>query len=164
MLDKYFQKPVFWDYVLVSILIIGLKILYYLDCITIPELELLLSLSSDIANVSFTSAGFIITLVTVIITFKSNSHVTKENYKESDTVFELFFASDLYYETVKHFKNCVKSLVIVAVVGYVLKLINHDLRCEFLFLYCSSGLLVILLSLWRCLLILSKIVKMQRQD
>ncbi|WP_321306225.1 hypothetical protein [Marinifilum fragile] len=161
MLDKYFQKPVFWDYTITAILIIGVKVLYYTGKINPPKLEILLSLSSDIAGVSFTSAGFIITLVTVIITFKSNTKATKSYNTKSNSVFELFFASNLYFETVIHFKNCVKSLIFVSVVGFILQLLNRNSQQEILFIYCASGILIILLSLWRCLLILSKIVKMQ---
>ena len=60
---------------------------------------------SDLANTGFTSAGFILTILTVIITFKSASRISKQNYQEDNTVFELFFASDLYFETVKILKT-----------------------------------------------------------
>ncbi len=164
MMDGYFKRPVFWDYCIAIIAVTICKVLLCYGKINLPAETKILSISSDISGIGFTSAGFIITLVTVLITFKSGSKVKKDNYNSSNSVFELFFASDLYFETVKHLKNCIKSLIVLSVLGYALKLfINHNIK-EILFLFCISGILIVALTLWRCLLIMTKILNLQKEE
>lgn len=162
ILDKYFKRPVFWDYFLVTILEIVLITLYAKGSLFLPTNELVYSMVSDFSNISLTSAGFILTLFTVLITFKSGSKITKANYTEDNTVFELFFASDLYHETIRHLKNCVKSLIVVSIVGYTLKLSIYISYVKYIHFFNVGSVVIIALSLWRCLLILTKIVKIQK--
>ena len=163
MLDKYFKHPLFWDYMLVTIAIGIIKSLLYFNKISLPCNSILLSISSDISGISFTSAGFIITLTTVLITFKSNNKVKKESPDPSNTIFELFFATNLYFETIKHLKNCVKSLIFISVSGYSIKLfVSYNLD-EYLFLFCCVGITIITVTLWRCLLVLTKIMNLQKE-
>ncbi|MFZ6050756.1 hypothetical protein [Halocola ammonii] len=164
MIDKYFKHPVWWDlcvsFVVLAVLMLCLKI----DFIALPEKSRVLSVSGDIPPISFTAAGFIITLLAILITFKINTTASKKNYSESNSVFELFFVSDLYIETVKQFKKCIKSLIVVALSGYLLKLINSWKEVEVLFFYSVAGVIIISLTLWRCLLILNKILNLQGQE
>jgi len=164
MIDKYFKNPVLWDYLIALVVVSLIKLLLHLDKISVPNNNTIFSISSDVSNISFTSAGFIITLVTVLITFKSGSRITKDKYDSSNSIFELFFVSELYFETVKHLKNCIKSLIVLSVLGYMIKLFVSCNKDEFLFLYCAAGILVIAITLWRCLLILTKILNLQRQQ
>ena len=127
----------------------------------LPDYDRSLSVTSDLANVGLTSAGFILTLLTVLITFKSSSKVNKRNYSEDESVFELFFASELYFTTVGILKNCIKSLILISVIGYSLKLGIAEEILNYLFFYNVFGLIVISLTLFRCLLILTKVLKMQ---
>lgn len=163
MLDLYFKKPLFWDYLigLIALTISYILVHYYIW--VIPE-ESNASVSSDLANISLTSSGFILTLLTILITFKSGSNITKENYKKAESVFDLFFASALYFETVKHLKNCIKSLIIISIVGFSLKLGLIREFSHLMFFYNIFGLIIIVLTLWRCLLILSKILEMQKRE
>lgn len=164
ILDKYFHRPLFWDYSIAIIIVALVKLLLTVERIKIPKEESLFSISSDIANVSFTSAGFIITLVTVLVTFKSNTSITKNNYTPSNTLFEMFYASDLYFETIKQFMKCIKSLILISISCYFIKLFISYNKAEILFLFCSAGIFIVTITLWRCLLILSKILKLQKQE
>ncbi|WP_418650140.1 hypothetical protein [Tenacibaculum aestuariivivum] len=118
-------------------------------------------MTSDLSNIGLTCTGFILTLLTVLITFKSSSKVSKENYSNENSLFEMFFASDLYFMTVKILKNCIKSLIFISVFGYSLKLGLKQEYLKFTFFYNVLGLTVLALTLWRCLMILTKILKMQ---
>jgi hypothetical protein len=164
ILDKYFHRPIFWDYTVASIIAAIVELLLTVDQIEIPKEESVFSISSDISNISFTSAGFIITLVTVLVTFKSNTNITKKNYSSSNTLFEMFYASDLYFETIRQFIKCIKSLILVSISCYFIKLFVSSNKTEILFLFCSAGIFVVTITLWRCLLILSKILKLQKQE
>lgn len=161
ILDKYFKQPLFWDYLIsLSITVIFIA-LYKYNSINLPKIDRSISITSDLSNVGLTSAGFILTLLTVLITFKSGTKITKENYTDNNTIFELFFASNLYFQTIKILKNCIKSLIFISVFGYCLKIGLTQNKLQFTFFYNIFGLTIITLTLWRCLLILAKILKMQ---
>lgn len=171
MLDKYFHYPLLID-LLVSVLVsIGCFILLKYSFISLPNSELLLSTTSDIANVSFTSAGFVLTFLTLLVSFKSstkpfkknNTKSLEDNYKD-ETLFNLFLSSSLYNETIKHLKNGVKELIIVAISGYAFKLTLPLNFVEVLFYFNIIGLVLIALVLWRCLLVLSGVLKVQNID
>lgn len=162
MLDAYFKKPVFWDFLTALIITAIIAFLCFKGLFDLPKDNYTLDMASDLSNVSLTSAGFILTLLTVLITFKSGSNLTKEKSSESNTLFELFFTSPLYFETVKHLKNCIKSLIVIAIIGFSLKLgLTKEFR-EYIFFFNIIGLIIIVMTLWRCLLILSKILEMQK--
>jgi|SRR5665647_959025 len=163
MLDKYFKRPILWDYLIgVSVTAIAFILNFY-EYIEIPEEKYIMPMSSDLSTISITSSGFILTLLTVLITFKSNSQINKNNYSDSNTTFELFFASDLYIDTIKHLKNCVKSLIIIAVLGYLLKMLLNSNSYYWIYYFNLFSLFIIVLTLWRCLLILTAIFNMQKE-
>lgn len=162
MLDIYFRRPVFYDYV-ISIIVNILLFLFFLnEHINLPKNERSLSMTSDLANVGLTSAGFILTLFTVLITFKSSSKINKNEYSDDASLFDLFFASDLYFITVRILKNCIKSLILISVIGFTLKLGLPKACLKYVFFYNVFGLIIIVLTLYRCLLILTKILKIQK--
>jgi len=161
ILDKYFKRPILYDYLLSLIVAIILFVIYNKEIINLPKNERTISMTSDLANVGLTSAGFILTLLTVLITFKSSTKINKDNYKNDDSLFDLFFASDLYFTTVRILKNCIKSLILISVIGYSLKLGMPKDYLKYVFFYNVFGLIIISLTLYRCLLILTKVLKMQ---
>ncbi len=164
ILDRYFRHPIFYDFLssitVAILLIVGLRN----GKIVAPSTELLYSMVSDLSTVSLTLAGFLLTLITVLISFKSTNRVDRDNIKESDTVFDIFFASALYFETIKHLKSGVVSLVFVAVVGYILKLSLAKEMAYYLLPFNAAGLIVVVFSLLRGVIILTHIVKMQKEQ
>ena len=113
---RYFEKPILWDYCLLVLINIILCFLVNCGILIIPEDEYSLSMTSDIANIGFTSAGFVLTFLTLLITFKSSSTISNETDYETDTLFNLFLTTGLYDETIKHLKNAVKSLIFMAMI------------------------------------------------
>ena len=162
MIDKYFIRPIFWDYLLSVIGIASAVLLKDKGVITLPKEEYVYSIISDLSTVSLTMVGFILTLVTVLVSFKSSSKIESENSKEKDSVFDIFFASRLYFDTIRHLKNGIKSLTLVALTGYTLKLTVDHLKYEILFLFCFGAIVVIIMTIGRSLLILSQIIKIQQ--
>lgn len=164
LLNKYFQRPLFWDY-FICLLILTISV--YLNkeqILDLPGANDSISVTTDVTTISLTLSGFILTLLTVLITFKSGSHIKKIEPENSETIFNLFFASPYYFETVKHLKNCIKSLIFIAVVGFCIKLfLNQNLK-SYSFFFNEIGLTIIILSVWRCLLILSKILDFQKEE
>src|SRR5690606_26011444 len=129
LLNKYFQRPLFWDYSLCFLICIISIYLYKKNILDLPPAADSISVTTDVTTISLTLSGFILTLLTVLITFKSGSHIKKIEPENSETIFNLFFASSYYFETIKHLKNCIKSLIFVAIVGFGIKLfLNQDLK------------------------------------
>ena len=163
MLHKYFEKPVFWDYFLALLLVIIALLLDYFNFFSIPNPNTIQEIVSDLSTVSFTSAGFILTFITLLITFKGNSRITKDDVGSRTTIFDAFFTSELYDKTINKLKDAVKSLILVALMGYVVKLILVTYYTETNFLYCIYALVIIVLTLWRTLVILTNILNMQNE-
>ncbi|WP_289045433.1 hypothetical protein [uncultured Olleya sp.] len=168
MLDKYFNYPLLIDTLLSVFAYILCLVLLRYSIIILPSTDLLLSTTSDIANVSFTSAGFVLTFLTLLVSFKSSKKPFKKNKNKSlednykdETLFNLFLSSNLYNETIRHLKNGVKELIIVAIIGYTLKLTLPIKFIDVLFYFNICGLVLIALVLWRCLLVLSGVLKVQ---
>jgi hypothetical protein len=161
MINTYFKHPVIWDCCIGTVL--SLLSFFFLkrNILILPKEEYILSIASDLSTIALTLAGFILTLLTVLITFKSSSKVTKESNPENESLLDLFFATDLYFQTVKHFKNCVKSLIFIAIFGYSLKLGLSEKSYSYIYYFNVFSLVIIVLTLWRSILVLSKIIKMQ---
>ena len=165
LLDKYFTRPVFWDYVIATILVVLASFFNYNGFFCFPSDTDSLDIATDLTNIGLTSSGFILTLLTVMITFKSSSSsLNKQNITDSNSIFELFFVSDLYFETVKHLKNCFKSMIVISVVGFFFKIVISETYRYFFFFYNIICLTIIAMTLWRCILILSKVLDMQSKN
>ena len=164
MIDKYFKRPIFWD-CLLGILISGIIIfLVRKTAFQVPKDETILSIVSDLSTIALTLSGFILTLLTVLISFKSTAKSKKDINFGSDTLYEIFYSTDLYFETVRHLKNAIIGLTFTAIIGYSLKLTLVSEYYIVIFAFNLFSLIIILLTLCRCLLILSKIIKIQKEN
>ncbi|TSD63974.1 hypothetical protein FFF34_015540 [Inquilinus sp. KBS0705] len=164
MINSYFRRPLVWDYTL-ALAVCGTT--YYLchkNILILPKPQYTITTASDLSTIALTLAGFILTLLTVLITFKSGSSIDNRSKMDDHTVFEIFFATNLYFETVKHLKNCVKSLTIISVIGYSLKLFLNEDNHKYIYFFNVLGLIIIALTLWRSLLILTKIINLQKTE
>jgi hypothetical protein len=164
ILDLYFRRPVLIDYILGLSASAALYLIWFNTCFDIPSGERLTAMTSDLSNIGLTSCGFILTLLTVLITFKSTVGINKKDYSNDNSLFQLFFVSDLYFITVRILKNCIKSLIVTSVFGYAFKLGLPKEDLHYLFYFNSFVLIIITLTLYRCLLILTKILNMQTSE
>ncbi|QHS55558.1 hypothetical protein GWR56_08385 [Mucilaginibacter sp. 14171R-50] len=161
-MNQYFRRPLICDYTIGLTLCTVCFYFYRSSYISLPKEQFTVSTASDLSTIALTLAGFILTLLTVLITFKSGSTIKKDTNIDEETVFEIFFATDLYFETVKHLKNCVKSLTVISVIGYSLKLFLNEGSQKFIYFFNILGLVIIALTLWRSLLILTRIINLQK--
>lgn len=164
MLDRYFRNPLLYDYSLGLLISISILYIYIRGYFKLPKIEYTLSTSSDLSTISLTLAGFILTLLTILITFKAGSKIDKSVNPEKQTIFDLFFVTNLYFETTKHLKNCIKSLLFISVLGYSLKLLLSESLLKYLFFSNSLGLVILVLTLLRSLLILTRIIDLQKDN
>ena len=163
MLNFYFKRPILSDYAIASLVVIIAVFLLGSNCLSLPNADRLFSTVSDMSTIALTMAGFILTLSTVLISFKSTNNIDKGNVQQSDKVFDLFFASKLYFETIKILNNAIKSLSTIALLGYILKLSLSESYLSHLYLFCIFGIVIIVLTVIRCVIILTTIVKMQEE-
>lgn len=163
MIDAYYKRPLFYDYCLAVLLGGLLYWLYFRHTITLPSNDVNVSMATDIATIALTLAGFILTLLTVLITFKTAAKIPNASNQEELPLFDLFFSTRYYYDTVDLLKGAIKSLVFVSILGFSLKLVMRGDAIAYLFFGNVIGLVIIVATLLRSLLILTKIVNLQKE-
>ncbi|QHS56937.1 hypothetical protein GWR56_15795 [Mucilaginibacter sp. 14171R-50] len=162
MVDWYFKRALLVDY-FISAVVSGIAYcFYYRYNFAIPENEVLLSLTGDLSTISLTFAGFILTLLTILITFKTTAHIPTDENQHLIPLFDIFFYTPLYFTTITLLKNAIKSLIVIAMIGYVLKLVLHSTTIRYLIFFDIVSICVITLTLWRNLTILTLIMALQR--
>lgn len=159
ILNFYFRFPVAIDFA-IGIGIVFL-INYYVNQkqLTIPEKQLILDYASETTTVLLTLAGFILTFLTVLITFKTSSTTLPSN----PSIMEAFCNSSLYKETTRQLKNCIKSLIFLTMVIYMLRFINI-LGLWITYYWVIFSIIVLLLTILRSLFILDNILKFHTED
>lgn len=162
LINFYFKAPIFWDYFISLIIILILIYLVGTGKIEIPNYNTLNNLITDISNISFTSTGFILTILTVLITFKANSN-KKNKLNEYNSALGIFFHTPLYKSSTNYLSNCIKSLLFIALVGFSAKILITQNQYFFIFYLAILELLILSFTLLRCLLILGKILKLQNE-
>ena len=168
VLNRYFRFPLLID-IVVSLFVTAIFYWMKLTCIiNLPTKEMVLSIITDISTISFTSAGFVLTFLTLLISFKISTKPITKNKRETleDTynelsIFTIFLNTSLYTETVKYLKNGVKELLIIAIVGYGLKLLTANISTLIMFHFSVFGIVIISLVLWRSLIVLSRVLLVQ---
>jgi hypothetical protein len=161
ILDSYFKKPILIDYSIAIIFTTAIIVIWKKLMLEIPKYDQSISVLTDLTTISLTIAGFILTLLTVLITFKSSSKIVEPIEDSDETVFEKFFATTLYFQTVRHLKNCIKSLLFIGLIGFSLK-IGLLLFMNFqIFYFNAFAMTILFLTTWRCLLILGLVLNLQ---
>lgn len=162
MIDRYFHRPLLYDYSIVFTVCGLLYFFYYKNWITLPAETTSISTSTDISTIALTLAGFVLTLLTILITFKTGAKIANNKNQEDLPLFDLFFATPLYFMTTGLLKNAIKSLVFVAMLGFFLKLVLRECYIQYLFFSNVLGLIIITATLSRCVIILTKIINLQK--
>ncbi len=163
-IDRYFERPILYD-ILLGFIISGLVyFLQYKEVFLIPKSEKTISLISDLSTISLTLSGFILTFLTVIVTFKSTTKKVTDNNYENFSVFDLFFNTRMYIKTTKLLKYGIMILVLFSILGLLSKMIIPDKYIYIVFYFNIIWLSIISLTMYRNLLILGKIIKLQQND
>jgi membrane-associated HD superfamily phosphohydrolase len=162
LLEKYYNRPILYDYV-VSLLSIGvLYILKKQEIISIPSGKFNFDFASDIGAIGLTVSGFILTLITILISFKSAQLSEEEKLKNNSNPFKIFLASNLYKSSVKILQKGVVSLIVISFLIFLSKLILINQSPDFIFYLNITGLIIILSTFLRCYYVLGLILKMQK--
>jgi len=161
-LELYLKRPVLFDLaigiLLVLLYVLGIEKLF----LKYPSAQSGIEILTDVSNLSFTSAGFVLTILTILITFKAGSR-KKKKIKDYDSALDLFFQTPLYKTTTQHLKNCIISLLVIAVMGYLLKAIAPQDKFIYVFQYTIFSLSILSLTLMRGILLMNKVLKLQNK-
>lgn len=160
-IDRYYKRPILYDYLFSMIIIIVLIALKHYEKIELPCGELCIDFSSDIGAIGLTVSGFVLTLITILLTLKSGQLLSNEELTEKSSPFKIFLASKMYNKSISVLKKGVFSLVFISMVLYILKLGLNLIMQEYILYFNLIGLVIILSTFLRCFYVLSLILKMQ---
>jgi hypothetical protein len=164
MIDRYFKRPILYDYLIACLICGFFFFLYRRHCLDLPKPENSLSTTTDLSTISLTLAGFVLTLLTVLVTFKTGAKIPNSSNNEDIPLFDLFFSTKLYYRTTDLLKGCIKSLIFISILGFSLKLLLNECLAKYLFFANILGLVIIATTLYRSLMILTKIISLQKEQ
>jgi hypothetical protein len=164
LLNFYFRFPVKVDYCLIFILVFILN-KYFFNCsYHLPDNQSILEMASETITILLTLSGFILTFLTVLITFKLDVRkIDEEDYDKMSPI-EKFCTTDLFFETTSHLKNAVKSIVFTSLTIYIIRVLSLDIGMVILYLSTIGGIVILILTILRSLFILDKILDLQKKD
>lgn len=160
LLNKYFVRPIFWDYTIGLVLVGALYYSTSKGFVQQPKKDFLLSMLSDISNIGFTVTSLLLTILTILITFKSSSTSSKKRKR----LFDLFFSSKLYHETASHFKNSLFSLLILSTMGYMIKFLLHEKHLTAIYLFSFFAITILIMTILRSAIQLTLVMKLQKES
>jgi len=179
VLDAYFKRPIFWDILTAGILmttfdVINIRDLIGLEIHYVPE-----SYIETMSTSIITFAGFVLTIITIIITFKNTlpeefSEVHEKNDKSEQPVKSRppdevkskvvkFYHSKYYEMTLALLMNSVKimfALFFLLISCYFINNLSQKIYLHVLL--CS--LILTIFTLFRFLLILKIIIDFQKDN
>lgn len=155
VLDRYYGRPLLYDSIL-NMVVVAVVFIIQNKNFYIFNFD---HESNDISAIGLTVSGFILTLLSILITLKSNSILTTE--KDWTNAFEIFLASDLYKTSVSILLNGVVVLVIISFINLAIGTLMKDIYKDWGLYTNIVCLLFIILTFLRCFHILSLIFKMQ---
>ncbi|MDN3549327.1 hypothetical protein [Mucilaginibacter aquaedulcis] len=164
MIEYYFKRPLLYDYLIGTLVCALFFWLNQRGYFNLPNSNSSLSTTTDLSTISLTLGGFVLTLLTVLITFKTGAKIPNGSQNEDIPLFDLFFSTRLYYQTTGLLKGCINSLVFISVLGFSLKLLLSELFSKYLFYSNILGLIIIATTLYRSLMILTRIINLQKEN
>ena len=162
ILDKYYKYSILFDIIMCSI-ICFLICLFELKFGTLPYYDNYdKSICSDLGSIGLTTSGFLLTISTILISFKTSSIESNDKLNNKSSSFKIFISSPLYFETVNYLNKAVLILVGLSILNFLLKILVLGDYNKLLFLVNISSIIIISTTFMRCLYLLRLIIKMQK--
>ncbi len=156
LLDRYYKRPLLYDVFMVATVVL---VVYGLNCSEIIKLDFDCE-SKDIAGIGITVSGFILTIITILLTLKSTDIDVEKNKKETNS-FKIFLASNLYSQAISILKNGVLTLLVVSFITLSISIFLNKFYCEFGVYANMICIVFIILIFLRSFYVLNLILKMQ---
>ncbi|MEO8588550.1 MAG: hypothetical protein ABI432_04210 [Flavobacteriales bacterium] len=167
LLDGYYKRPLLWDLLLAALACVLIQWVVRPRCgfLTFPQCDTVLDLLSDLSSTSISLAGFVLAALTIVVTFRDNMHhkeaTLDEEKKQELSALELLFLTKHYYGIVKVFSWSTLILVAIYIIAAVLKLAHGEFGDVPLFYGAVYLMIVLSLTILRCLYVLFRIVRLQ---
>lgn len=159
LLDHYYKRPLLYDLIINALVI---TIIIYLTKSDIVDLKFDCE-SREIALLGITISGFILTMLTILLSLKSNSIGSKKKEKQTNS-FKIFLASKLYSKSVLILRNGVLTLLIISFFTLGFSVFFNSYYCDFGSYANLVCIIFILLVFLRSFYILNLIFKMQSNE
>lgn len=167
--DKYIKRPLLWDLIIcLCIVAISFFILEHKKYCTLDvDIESLKSNLSDIISTSISLAGFVLASLTIIVTFKDNIAQKQQNPNPDTnpnvdiTGIELLFTSKHYKRIVGVFTWAAFILLFLFVIFSGIKMFTKVLSTHIIFYSTVVGITLIALTIFRSLIVLYQIIRLQ---
>lgn len=164
ILDIYYKKPFIFDVIINVVIILGALIVeknsYYKF-----EFD---SNSQMIPSIGITISGFILTMLTILLTLKSNSIISNDKNKNSPGIYEnnfkVFLSSNLYSKSITILKNGVIYLLMISFLTLGISVILNPIYSSiglYLNLVCLVSTILVFL---RSFYVINLIFKMQTKS
>lgn len=163
ILNIYIKRPLFYDLIICALIVLSIEYFNVLNLsISVDSAK---STISDIVNTSISLSGFILAALTIIVTFKDNiAHKERTNPPKNSEViggFELLFSSKHYKRIVGVFSWAAIIYILLFLLFSILKLFLSKIPEEYYLDIVITGILMVALTIFRSLLVLYKIIKLQ---
>jgi len=161
LVDIYYRFSIGFDLMFCSILCGGIKVyeLRFGNLTSYKNYDR--ALCSDLGSIGLTIGGFLLTISTILISFKITSLYDKTELKNDSSTFKIFISSSLYFKTVKYINKAVIVLVLLALFNYLFKIVIPAEYNYLLFYLNICTTLILLTTFLRCLYVLNLIIRMQ---
>jgi hypothetical protein len=168
--NAYWSRPILWDLVISAILIILLHIsrIWYPDLLKVDP-KIGEPIIGDLAAVALTMAGFIITILTLLISFKNGFDTLKiqlrldnKDYDDDPPRIVKFFNSGLYTLSANYLRLSVVELVLLSILLFAFRLFADTENFQY---YASLNIVcltIIPTSLYKAAFIFKRIIEMQK--
>lgn len=121
------------------------------------------SICSDLGSIGLTLSGFLITVVTILVSFKTTSLIEQSELKKNSNSFLIFISSPLYFQSVRFINKSVIILVVASILNYLLKIFIIPKFNYVMFFVNVTTVILILTTFIRSVYLIGLIIKMQKQ-
>lgn len=171
ILNIYIKRPLLWDIIIAALICFLYNFLLKKIPLNISiNQDLITSIFSDLIGTSISLAGFVLASLTIIVTFKDNitqkananlSNVDESNDDNNPSGIELLFSSKHYGRIVGVFTWAVFIYLLLFLILSFFKLFVGKIEESFYVYLCIVPIVLITLTIFRSVLVLYRIIKLQ---
>jgi hypothetical protein len=162
IIDIYYRFSILIDIILCAGICTSLKLYEIKYSLLLNYKTYDRTLCSDLGSIGLTIGGFLLTISTILISFKITALYDKSELMDNSNTFKIFISSKLYFKTVSFLNKSVLILVLLSLSNYLFKIVVQPDFNYLLFYLNICTIFIIFTTFSRCLYVLNMIIKMQK--
>jgi hypothetical protein len=160
ILNTYIKRPILWDIIVTALGCYIYSLCISRFCINLNyDIELIKSIISDLISTSISLAGFVLASLTIIVTFKDN--ISNKQKPDEVNGIELLFSSKHYGRIVGVFTWAVFMFLLLFLLLALSKLFISKVPQVIAIYFCLIPISIITLTIFRSILVLYSIIRLQ---